>query len=172
MAYIRERIGKNGKVSFTATLRLKGHPSETKTFSRKTDAKNWIQSTESAIKEGRLSSSRDSKRLTLNEVIDRYLQSPGISSKTKENHRPWLVLWKKQLGNLKLIDITPARISETRDFFLITPTERSIKAGKEKFEDPDFGPQYKGDLSSESIYVDEIPKGYVKPEEMRWLRPH
>ena len=120
---------KNGKVSFTATLRLKGHPSDTKTFSRKTDAKNWIQSTESAIKEGRLSSSRDSKRLTLNEVIDRYLQSPGISSKTKENHRPWLVLWKKQLGNLKLIDITPARISETRDFFLITPTERSIKAG-------------------------------------------
>ena len=46
------------------------------------------------------------------------------------------------------------------------------KAGKEKFEDPDFGPQYKGDLSSESIYVDEVPKGYVKPEEMRWLRPH
>ena len=46
------------------------------------------------------------------------------------------------------------------------------KAGKEKFEDPDFGPQYKGDLSSESLYVDEVPKGYVKPEEMRWLRPH
>ena len=32
--------------------------------------------------------------------------------------------------------------------------------GKTKFEDPDFGPKFKGDLAVDSIYDGEIPTGY------------
>ena len=42
--------------------------------------------------------------------------------------------------------------------------------GKKLFDDPDFGPKYKGDLAKDSIYDGEIPTGYPKPKDMEWLR--
>ena len=43
--------------------------------------------------------------------------------------------------------------------------------GKTLFDDPDFGPKYKGDIARDSIYDGEIPTGYHKPKDMDWLRP-
>ena len=43
--------------------------------------------------------------------------------------------------------------------------------GKTHFEDPDFGPKFKGDLAKDSIYDGEIPTGYPQPKDMIWLRP-
>jgi hypothetical protein len=42
MGHIRERDLKNGDVRYQAEIRLKGHPTRTAVFDRKTDAKNWI----------------------------------------------------------------------------------------------------------------------------------
>ena len=53
MATIQARRTKSGDLRYKATIRLKGHPTETATFHRETDAKRWIQDTESAIREGR-----------------------------------------------------------------------------------------------------------------------
>ena len=44
--------------------------------------------------------------------------------------------------------------------------------GKQLFEDPDFGPQYKGDTAVDSIYFEDIPTGYPLPNDMNWLRPN
>ena len=46
------------------------------------------------------------------------------------------------------------------------------KKGKTLFEDPDFGPKYKGDTSQGSIYMGDVPKGYPDPENIDWCRPH
>jgi len=46
------------------------------------------------------------------------------------------------------------------------------KKGKKYFEDPDFGPKYKGDTAQDSIYFGDIPKGYPLPKNMEWFRPH
>ena len=54
MAWIQTRPKKNGKKTFTVTIRLKGLPTQTATFDRLTDARNWSNSMESAFKEGRL----------------------------------------------------------------------------------------------------------------------
>ena len=35
--------------------------------------------------------------------------------------------------------------------------------GEAYFIDPDFGPQSKGDLASDSLYYEDIPSGYPKP---------
>ena len=43
--------------------------------------------------------------------------------------------------------------------------------GKTQFEDPDFGPKYKGDLAHDSIYDGERPTGYPNPKDMSWYRP-
>lgn len=53
MANIQERKSKDGKTTYRAQIRLKGYPSQTATFSRKTDARKWVQQVESAIREGR-----------------------------------------------------------------------------------------------------------------------
>ena len=122
MAWIQTRPKKNGKKTFTVTIRLKRLPTQTATFDRLTDARNWSNSMESAFKEGRLSSSIEAKRHTLTEVIDRFLLDPSIKNKTKETYRPCLIWWKNEIGDLKLIDVTPSKISKHRDkpvFFLM-----------------------------------------------------
>jgi len=123
MAWIQTRRKKNGKETHTATIRLKGLPAQTATFDRLTDARKWSHSMESALREGRLSSSIEAKRHTLSEVIDRFLLDPSIKNKTKENYRPWLLWWKDEIGDLKLIDVTPSRISKHRDRLLKTPLQ-------------------------------------------------
>jgi hypothetical protein len=46
MAAIEKRVSKDGKISYRAKIRLKGHPPQSATFNRITDAKMWIQQTE------------------------------------------------------------------------------------------------------------------------------
>ena len=53
MAVIQQRLAKDGTPRYTVIIRLKGCPTQTATFKRKTDAKKWIQDTESAIRDGR-----------------------------------------------------------------------------------------------------------------------
>ena len=43
--------------------------------------------------------------------------------------------------------------------------------GKEKFEDTDFGPAYKGDHAQDSIYFEDIPPSYPDPRNIEWYRP-
>ena len=72
MATIQERKSANGKVSYRVQIRLKGHPVQTATFERKTDAKKWVIETESAIREGRYFKTNESRRRTLTEMCDRF----------------------------------------------------------------------------------------------------
>ena len=85
MAWIQTRIGKNGKKTYTATIRIKEVPSQTATFDRLTDAKKWSQSIESSIRDGIHLGSFEAKRHTLAEVIDRYLLDPSIKIKPRKH---------------------------------------------------------------------------------------
>ena len=53
MAVIEERKAQDGSKTYRVKVRKKGYPDQTATFTRKTDAKNWAQDIESAIREGR-----------------------------------------------------------------------------------------------------------------------
>ena len=79
MANIQERKSKDGKTTYRVQIRLKGYPSQTATFSRKTDARKWVQQIESAIREGRHFKTAESKKHTLGDLIDRYIKTvvPG-----------------------------------------------------------------------------------------------
>lgn len=118
MANIEKRVASDGDVTFRVKVRLRGHPTETATFSRLTDARLWIQKTEAAIREGRHFKTAEAKRHTLAELIDRYIKEilPRKASKSKfsTNQSQQLNWWKAQLGPYVLSDITPARIVEAR----------------------------------------------------------
>ncbi|MBE0577424.1 MAG: hypothetical protein IH613_16210 [Desulfuromonadales bacterium] len=66
MGVIYERKTKEGKVNFRAHVRLKGYPQQVATFSRKTDAKKWIQETETFIRDGRYFKIVEAKKHTCN----------------------------------------------------------------------------------------------------------
>lgn len=74
MATIQKRTIKDGSVSYRVQVRLKGHPTETASFDRLTDAKRWAGQTEAAIREGRHFKTTEAKKHTLAETIDRYIK--------------------------------------------------------------------------------------------------
>jgi integrase len=117
MATIEERIQADGTTSFRDNIRLKGYPMETATFDRSTDATKWIKKTEADIKANRHFG--ESKRHTLNELIDEYVNTPQHKRlKSAEDMRQRLGWWRKHYGEKLLQDFTTAVIARARDKLL------------------------------------------------------
>ncbi|HEV3458245.1 MAG TPA: site-specific integrase [Thermoanaerobaculia bacterium] len=113
---IQRRIGKNGKVSWRVRIRMKGHPIQTETFDRKTDAAQWAESVRAAIREGRRFPTSEARRHTLAELIDRYRQEklPDYDEGEQRQRAAKLAWWRARLGDRYLSDLTPAAISDAR----------------------------------------------------------
>ncbi len=79
MGYIRETKLKKGGVRYQAEVRLKGHPTLTAMFDRKTDAKNWVQKVEADIRAGRHQLYSSGKKRTFKEAVERYSQELPVS---------------------------------------------------------------------------------------------
>ncbi len=53
MATVTKRTAGKGEVRYLAQAGLKGHPPQSRTFERKTDASRWAQQVEADIRAGR-----------------------------------------------------------------------------------------------------------------------
>lgn len=124
MATIRRRKWKDGTNVYHVQVRLKGYPTQTASFSRKTDAKKWVQDTESAIRSGRHFKTSEAKRHTLAELIDRYIREIIPGKKDGATQKRQLEAWKEHIGDHLLADVTPALISEIREQLLGEKTVR------------------------------------------------
>jgi len=113
MAYIQERRTKDGETHYRVQVRLKGHPTETATFRRKTDAKTWATVTEAAIRERR--HFPKTERRTVGEAVARYIDEvvPGPGDRTHPAPRI-LRWWAERVGSLSLADLSPAVIAQLR----------------------------------------------------------
>lgn len=116
MAFIEKRFAKDGKTTYRVRVRLKGSPEQNATFDRLTDAKRWAQSTEAAIREGRHFKNAESKKHTLADLVNRYIEHV-LPTKPKQikDQTYQLKWWQEHLGSHVLADITPALIAERRD---------------------------------------------------------
>jgi integrase len=138
MAAIQERKGRDGKPVYRVQIRMKGHPAQSATFSRKTDAKRWAAQTEAAIREGRHFATSEAKRHTLADLVDRYAREvlPQKKTKTQEPQRGQLAWWRASIGERVLSDVTPALVADCRDKLLSEPvapkTDDPSKAGPER----------------------------------------
>ncbi len=127
MACIQERKDKNGKTRYRVQVRLKGYPPQTATFERLTDARKWVQNTESALREGRYFKISESKKHTMGDLIDRYMLNVLPQKKKSEQRQgAQLLWWKRQLGTKLLSDVSPAIIAELRDKLSQENTRRGI----------------------------------------------
>lgn len=126
MATIRKRQTGSDSV-WHVQVRLKGHPQETATFARKTDAKKWAQDTESAIREGRHFKTREARKHTLGELVERYLAQHLSGKKSAKDQRRVLEWWNTKIGAYSLADVTPALLVEWRDKLASETTVRGTK---------------------------------------------
>jgi len=136
MATIEKRETQDGKMTFRVKVRLKGHPVQTASFDRLTDAKRWAQSTEAAIREGRHFKTVEAKKHTLAELIDRYIRDVLPEKKDAATMMAHVNWWKGELGHLALADLTPARIADARDKLMATPIEPKKAGGATKKRQP------------------------------------
>lgn len=113
MGTIRARAGKNG-ITFQAIIRVKGIPCQTRTFRRKTDAREWLVKAEKEIREGRYAIPQHH---LVAEAIDRYARDvlPRKRQRTAYSQRYQLDWWNEHYGQYELHRITPSVLIEARD---------------------------------------------------------
>ena len=123
MASIEERTTNDGKTHYRVLVRLKGHPPQSATFDRLTDARKWASKTETDIREGRYFKYSEAKRHTVGEMIDRYLREvvPRRNQEFQGARTYQLNFWKEEIGSYTLAEATPAVIAEARDKLASTP---------------------------------------------------
>ena len=130
MASILERIDSKGNKTYQAKVRIKGYPTQTKTFDRKTDAKIWANKTETEIRTGLFLPETQSNQHTFAELVDRYCENEINERKSDINkikmHLEW---WKSELGSYFLNRITPIMIAEARTK-LATENKLAPRRGK------------------------------------------
>lgn len=128
MGSIRELEKKTGEKSFHAEVRLKGLPPQRASFRTKSQAKQWIQDTESAIRDGRYKSYAAARRHTVNDLIDRFI-TQELSRTPKYLKKKTLLLqrWKKELGKVFLSELTPSDLADMRDKLLSEGTNKGKK---------------------------------------------
>lgn len=116
MATIESRTARDGEVSYRVKVRLRGAAPVSATFKRITDARRFVQDTESSIRDGRYFRAAEAKRHTLAEVIDRYcrdvLPRKPKAARTQGQQLAW---WRKRLGHLLLSDVTSSVVAGARD---------------------------------------------------------
>lgn len=128
MATIETRKNNDGTVGYRVKVRLKGLPTQSATFTRKTDAKEWGKQTETDIKQGRYFKTAEAKKHTVAKLIERYL-----NDSKKRNHKRYLDVrgmlewWKKEIGVYLLSDVTKALIIEQREKLLSTSSSNNVE---------------------------------------------
>jgi integrase len=119
MARIKKRLAKDGTTRYTAEIRLKGFAPQCATFERVTDAKKYIQDTESALREGRHFKTTQAKKHTVGDLIDRYCteylpynKERTYSDREIKERIQKLGWWDSKIGYLTLADVKPQIIDE------------------------------------------------------------
>jgi integrase len=127
MGHIRQRPRQGGgSARYQAEVRLKGHPTLSATFDRRTDAKNWIRKVEADIRCGRQQLYQEGRRHVFEEAVERYFKEQTVSV-VKRGHLLW---WKRELGSLYLQDVRPAVIVEKKQKLLSERTAKGVIRSK------------------------------------------
>jgi len=119
-----------GEISYRAQVRVKGRPSESKSFTNQKDAKAWAAALETAIADNRNFPGRRAQRASFSELVQRYrdtvMKDMRSSNKaSREQHLSW---WDQRFLGLTIAEVTADKIAEARDALMAETFSR----GKER----------------------------------------
>jgi integrase len=86
MARIQARKGKK-RTTYTATVRIQGFDPIARTFDTKGEAKNWVADIEKEMRMGRYQDVRPAGKITLSEVLERYLEQVSTTKRPNSERR-------------------------------------------------------------------------------------
>ncbi len=115
MATITERYRRNGKKVFRVEIRIKGNPTLSKSFYRRSEAKEWAMQQEVKIKEGCMVT-LDADRQNIRAIIEVFREEivARMKKSTRVNYENQLEWFDKHIGNLSLRQLTPSLIIQLR----------------------------------------------------------
>jgi len=113
MATIAKRRRTDGGMSWDAMVRVRGYPTRCRSFRTRMEAEAWASRTESAAHGRTLALGH---QVTLDALLDEALP------RVKRPLGSAVKYWRKELGALRLRDVTPAILAEHRDRLLGAPT--------------------------------------------------
>lgn len=142
MAEIKERKNKYGEKRYTVSIRIKGHPPVNKTFKRKTDAVEWANRTESQIRENINFPHRAIQRMTVGDLIDKFLANelPRKKPKIQKDFIKALTWYKNEIGSLLLSKLPTSSLVECRDKLANKNKEIPMKNGQVKVSNEKISP--------------------------------
>jgi integrase len=162
MADIFKRSGPKG-TSYRARVRIVGHPPRTRTFERKTDAREWARQVEADLKRNRDFPQRQHQRKTLAELIGRYRQE-GLPASCAGAYGPHLEWWAAKLGGYRLVDIGPELIAKLREEL----SRESGNTGKRR--GPTTVNRYLNTLSAVFSFAESEEIGWIDHNPVRKVR--
>ena len=109
MATIIKRVGAKS-TTYKAIIRMKNQKPVSKSFKRKTDAKQWATNTEADLRANRYGLTSEAEKHTVTDMINRYMGLPHITARVS-----YLNWWKSEIGNMTLNQVTRATIIKYRD---------------------------------------------------------
>lgn len=121
MATIRQV--ESGK--FQAIVRKAGHPPMSATFATKKAAREWAAEREADVTTGRSHGPSHAHRL--GELLKQYKAGPLLTLRAKADRERMLGIWFEALGDIRLSDITPTRISDALREYAATPITRKVR---------------------------------------------
>ncbi|MDB5808912.1 MAG: hypothetical protein JWN94_1034 [Betaproteobacteria bacterium] len=140
MATIRRRRDR-----WQAQIRVRGYPPQTRSFPCRTDAKAWASAVETEMAQGVFQSRSEAERVTLGDLIARYLAEVTPTKRSAESESRRLAYLDARLGAFTLATIQPKHIAAFRD--------QRIRAGK-------AGATVVKDLNSLSHVIDTAIKDW------------
>lgn len=114
------------EISYRAQVRVKGAPSQSKTFNSRKDAEKWSKSIESAVNEGRYFPTARASRTDFADAVKRYRESvlaevKDRSRTTRDQHLDFFI---EQFKGMALAQVTADRVAEARDALASTKFTR------------------------------------------------
>ncbi len=168
MAAIEKRTTSDGK-TYRVKVRVKGYAPESASFERLTDAKEWANKTEAAMRAGRHFG--ESKRHTFGELADKYLASEDATKlQSFDQRKRHIEYWRKVFGADLLKNIPPASIIKERDKMKNEETSRFATTASGDAELDAKRPRSKRSGPAVNRYLAALSKclAYGK-KELQWL---
>lgn len=119
-------ITKRGDMQWQAKVRVKGHPTQSRTFTLRTDAERWGKETEIAIERGLFFDRTVAEHTTLSSLISRYREEV-LPTKSGKHLVPSLNQLDAAFGQYAVSSISSEMIADHRNIRLKTVSASTIR---------------------------------------------
>ncbi|MEQ1816795.1 MAG: site-specific integrase [Nitrosomonas sp.] len=108
-------ITKTQSNTFKVQIRKAGIPAITKTYKTKADAQKWARLIESEMDRGIFINRQEADRITIGELIDRYIQEVTPLKRSAKNDKQRMLFLKKHFGHFIVSQLQSKHIASYRD---------------------------------------------------------